>query len=82
MGTPVVAADRPYAHDVCGDAAVYFDPLDPASLASAVARLAEEAGLAERLSRLGRASVAARAAARPYDRMIDVTLDVAEGGAP
>jgi glycosyltransferase involved in cell wall biosynthesis len=35
-GCPVAAADRPYAHDVCGNAAVYFDPNDPGSIASTV----------------------------------------------
>lgn len=33
-GSPLVAADRPYAHDVAGQAALYFNPLDPASLAA------------------------------------------------
>ncbi len=35
-GCPVVAADLPYAHDVCGDAAVYFSPTDPDEIAKAV----------------------------------------------
>ncbi|BFM16500.1 hypothetical protein R50073_26830 [Maricurvus nonylphenolicus] len=26
FGLPILAADKPYAHDVCGDAATYFDP--------------------------------------------------------
>lgn len=25
-GVPVVAADRPYAHEICGDSALYFNP--------------------------------------------------------
>ena len=31
-GKPIVAADRPYARELCGDAAVYVDPEDPSSL--------------------------------------------------
>jgi glycosyltransferase involved in cell wall biosynthesis len=32
-GCPIVAADLPYAHDVAGAAALYFEPADPADLA-------------------------------------------------
>ena len=35
-GCPVAAADRPYAREVAGPAAVYFDPLDPRALAECV----------------------------------------------
>lgn len=40
LGTPVIAADRPYAREFCGDAATYFDPHDAGSLAAAIDRLA------------------------------------------
>jgi glycosyltransferase involved in cell wall biosynthesis len=36
VGCPIAAADLPYAHDVAGPAGAYFDPRDPASLASTV----------------------------------------------
>lgn len=35
-GCPIAASDLPYAHDVAGDAAVYFDPKDPRSIADVV----------------------------------------------
>lgn len=35
-GTPVVASDIPAHREVCGDAALYYDPADGASLAHAV----------------------------------------------
>ncbi|MDA1038730.1 MAG: glycosyltransferase [Planctomycetota bacterium] len=38
LGTPVVAADRPYAREFCSTAAKYFDPHSPASLCAAIAR--------------------------------------------
>lgn len=38
-GCPIAAADLPYAHDVAGDAAAYFDPHDPRSLADCVVSL-------------------------------------------
>lgn len=39
LGLPILCADRPYAHTLCGDSAIYFDPLSPGSLADAVADL-------------------------------------------
>lgn len=41
LGVPVIAADRPYAHYVCGDAAIYFDESDPADLTRAVSQLSD-----------------------------------------
>ncbi|MHC4820330.1 MAG: glycosyltransferase, partial [Planctomycetota bacterium] len=32
LGLPLLCADRPYAREICGHHAIYFDPLDPASL--------------------------------------------------
>lgn len=77
LGTPVVAADRPYAHDVCGDAALYFDPHDPGALAGLLARLLADPGLRASLAAKGRASAELRAAARPYDRMIELVVRLA-----
>lgn len=41
-GCPIVAADLPYAHDVGGEAAAYFDPHDPVSLADCVVSLLKD----------------------------------------
>jgi glycosyltransferase involved in cell wall biosynthesis len=35
-GCPVIASNLPYAHDVAGDAAAYFDPLSPKDIARTV----------------------------------------------
>ena len=40
-GLPVVAADTPGNREMCQDAGVYFDPLDPSDLASQVRRVTE-----------------------------------------
>src|SRR5262249_40573774 len=37
-GVPVVAADAGSLPEVCGDAALLVDPLDPAAMAAALAR--------------------------------------------
>lgn len=39
LGLPIVAADLPYAHALCGDQAVYFDPSDGAHLLRALGDL-------------------------------------------
>ena len=36
FGLPLVVADRPYAHELCGSAATYFDPIDSGSLENAL----------------------------------------------
>lgn len=50
-GTPVVAVRTPVAEEVCGEAALL---VEPAELDAALARVADDAGLRERLSATGR----------------------------
>lgn len=40
LGLPVIAADLPYAHALCGNGAIYFDPNSVASLTAAIGELA------------------------------------------
>lgn len=53
-GLPVVAAGTEPNREVCRDAAVYFEPFDPADLANQVARVASDGDLRARLSAAGR----------------------------
>ena len=39
LGLPILAAERPYARSLCGDAAIYFDPSAAASLHAAIGEL-------------------------------------------
>ena len=39
LGLPIVCADLPYAHALCSDGAIYFDPYDIQSLKSALTEL-------------------------------------------
>lgn len=54
-GCPIAAADLPYAHDVAVDAAAYFDPRDPDSLADCVVSLFKESESLEVLASKGMA---------------------------
>ena len=60
-GCPVIASTAPALREVCGDAALYFDPARPDELATLLRRLFGDAALRERLraagvQRLGRFS--------------------------
>jgi glycosyltransferase involved in cell wall biosynthesis len=57
-GCPVIAGPAGAVPEVCGDAALYFDPDGPRSLADAVAKLADDAALRTGLAALGRARAA------------------------
>jgi len=70
MGTPIVAANRAYARDLCGDAAVYFDPDRPAELAEAISDLLEHDEKRRDLVRRGFDVVSKGRSERPYDDMM------------
>jgi glycosyltransferase involved in cell wall biosynthesis len=57
-GTPVAVSRTTALPEVAGDAAVYFDPLDPESIAAETLRLVEDDALARRLVERGFARVA------------------------
>jgi len=56
-GVPVVASDATCFPEVCGDAALYCDPLDPEDIARALHRVGTDAELRERLREQGHARV-------------------------
>lgn len=76
---PIAAADRPYAREICGEAAVYFDPHDVGDCARAVGAILESRVLSEALSEKGLKRVRARLERRPYHAMIQAALGQ-EGG--
>jgi glycosyltransferase involved in cell wall biosynthesis len=42
VGKPILTSDRDFARYVCGDLALYFDPLDPVSITEAILRFLED----------------------------------------
>ena len=44
FGRPILTSDMDFAHDVCGPAACYFDPFDPASIRDAILALRDMPG--------------------------------------
>jgi glycosyltransferase involved in cell wall biosynthesis len=75
LSVPVVAADRPYARETCGSAALYFDPFAADSLTDVIARVAEDVALRRQMIADGRRRAAEFGAGDPYDRLIDVVLN-------
>jgi glycosyltransferase involved in cell wall biosynthesis/SAM-dependent methyltransferase len=54
FGLPILTSDRDFAHNLCQDAAVYFDPLDAESVARSMALVMEDADQRRRLVENGR----------------------------
>ena len=54
FGLPILTSDRDFAHERCRNAAVYFDPLDAASVARAMATVMEDFALRQMLTENGR----------------------------
>ena len=52
-GCPVVVSDIPALRERCGDAALYCDPHDAASIAKAVLQIVDDAELRAKLTALG-----------------------------
>lgn len=71
-GVPVVASDSGALPDVVAGAGLLVPPGDPDALAAALLRVADEAGLAERLRAAGRE----RAARCTWDAVADAYLDL------
>lgn len=73
-GLAIVAADRPYARDVCESGAAYFNPLDPGSLAAVLARVLTDGTFRSNLRARASTVVDRRVSARPYDKMVDLLV--------
>jgi glycosyltransferase involved in cell wall biosynthesis len=52
-GCPVVIADREYAHDVAGKAAIYFDPDNPEDIAQKIRELLQDEARRKELAKEG-----------------------------
>lgn len=58
MGVPILTSDMSFARDVCGDAAMYFDPLSPQSIGEAIYTLASKKELRSELAERGQKRLA------------------------
>lgn len=68
----VVAADRPYARDVCDNAALYFEASNPVAAACRVEELLHDDDLRADFVARGRRQLQRLWAKRPYERLVDL----------
>ena len=79
MAVPILTSDMPFATDVCGDAALYFDPLSPQSIGEAIYPLASSADLRSEMVHRGQKRLAtfetAKTRAQKYIEIIETTYE-------
>ncbi len=82
-GRPVVATDLDFAHEVCGDAAVYFDPISPEHAASALFSAATDQKLRDELINKGLARYAVFPKANDKNqRLLSLITESLPGASP
>jgi glycosyltransferase involved in cell wall biosynthesis len=57
FGLPILTSDMDFAREVCGDAAIYFDPRNPLLVKNAIARIRGDDDLRKSLVEKGKARV-------------------------
>ena len=57
MGKPILTSNYSFAKDVCQDAALYFDPLDPEDMIKKIKMLVRDKALLNKLAEKGRKRV-------------------------
>lgn len=53
-GCPILTSDLDFAHEICGDAALYVDPWNPASILDGIEALRDNAATRQHLAQKGR----------------------------
>jgi len=75
-GCPVIAARAGAVPEVCGDAALWFDPAIPESLTAALERLLDEPGLAPALRAAGKERAARFTWRAAAERLLEAVAEV------
>ena len=78
LGKPVLAADRPFAHEVCETAAQFFDPLLPEDFVAKLTQILEGEGVRTRLEVAAKSLISDRDRASAYDSMVTKLLDISD----
>lgn len=75
MKTPVLTSNLPFAHGICGDAAEYFDPVDPSDIADKIYQLANNSRQTDELKNAGTARLTkfetAKSRAKKYIEILE-----------
>ena len=78
FGRPILTSDLDFAHEVCGEAAAYFDPWQATTIKDAIVRLRDRPDERGRLVAAGSARLAS--AMRSWPEVARAALDVLEAG--
>lgn len=70
-GTPVLAADRPYAHEMCEGGALYFDPKSLGEFVRQAVIILTDQGVRERCIMEGKLLLQRRKQENPYGEMVN-----------
>jgi glycosyltransferase involved in cell wall biosynthesis len=76
MEKPILTSNLGFAHTVCKDAAVYFDPIDPKDIANKIIALDNDANLQKQLVHNGIKQVRSINSAKERTERF---LEIAEG---
>lgn len=76
LSVPILTSDLDFAHEVCGDAAVYFDPLNPDSIIDAIATLNNQSSMW--ISRLGIGHKIVNASAMDWNTIASKVISIME----
>jgi glycosyltransferase involved in cell wall biosynthesis len=79
MELPILTSDLDFAHSICGDAAEYFDPLNPEDIAWKIENIIKNADLRKELINNGKKRLATFPSAQQRARMyLDICKSVAQ----
>ena len=79
MGKPIITSDLGFARTVCGEAALYADPMNPNAWAGRIMQLLSDSELANTLVKKGREEQKKFLSARERaERYIDICYDIVE----
>lgn len=76
-GTPVLISNRPYAHDMCEDAAEYFDPFDPDDFAQKAASVLRDRNRRDQLGVRGKSIMKQRLQNNSYQEIANFLVEMA-----
>lgn len=83
MELPILTSNYSFAKDVCGDAALYFDPLDPKDIADKISTLIKDKLLQRKLISRGSRRVQTFETARSRaEKYIELCENLAEANSP
>ncbi len=72
FGCPTITSDLDFAHEICGDAAIYCDPWSPESIKNTILRLKNEPHLREDLVEKGKSRL--QTLFRSWDDIVAIAL--------